>query len=235
MREQVYNLQSAANSSASERAGFIRRTYLHVAGAIAAFAMLEVIIFKAGFASVIASTLLGSKFSWFIVLGLFMGVSFVADKFAHSQTSEGAQYFGLGLFVVAEAIIFVPILFIADSFFHGAIETAGYITALLVIGLTSTVFITKKDFSFMASFLQVGFIIGFGLIICSMIFGFSLGLVFTGAMCLLAAGSVLYTTSNILHKYNTSQHVAAALALFSSIALLFWYVLQIVMSFSNRD
>ena len=100
MREQVYNLQSAANSSASERAGFIRRTYLHVAGAIAAFAMLEVIIFKAGFASVIASTLLGGKFSWFIVLGLFMGVSFVADKFAHSQTSEGAQYFGLGLFAV---------------------------------------------------------------------------------------------------------------------------------------
>jgi FtsH-binding integral membrane protein len=235
MKEQVYDLQSVAKSSASERASFIRRTYLHVAGAIAAFAMLEVIIFKAGFASVIASTLLGSQFSWFIVLGLFMGVSFVADKFAHSQTSEGAQYFGLGLFVVAEAIIFVPILFIADSFFHGAIETAGYITALLVIGLTSTVFITKKDFSFMASFLQVGFIIGFGLIICSMIFGFSLGLVFTGAMCLLAAGSVLYTTSNILHKYNTSQHVAAALALFSSIALLFWYVLQIVMSFSNRD
>jgi FtsH-binding integral membrane protein len=235
MKEQVYDLQSVAKSSASERASFIRRTYLHVAGAIAAFAMIEVIIFKAGFASVIASTLLGSQFSWFIVLGLFMGVSFVADKFAHSQTSDGAQYFGLGLFVVAEAIIFVPILFIADSFFHGAIETAGYITALLVIGLTSTVFITKKDFSFMASFLKVGFIIGFGLIICSMIFGFSLGLVFSGAMCLLAAGSVLYTTSNILHKYNTSQHVAASLALFSSIALLFWYVLQIVMSLSNRD
>jgi FtsH-binding integral membrane protein len=235
MKEQVYDLQSVAKSSASERASFIRRTYLHVAGAIAAFAMLELIIFKADLASVIASTLLGNQFSWFIVLGLFMGVSFVADKFAHSQTSEGAQYFGLGLFVVAEAIIFVPILFIADSFFHGAIETAGYITALLVIGLTSTVFITKKDFSFMASFLKVGFIIGFGLIICSMIFGFSLGLVFSGAMCLLAAGSVLYTTSNILHKYNTSQHVAAALALFSSIALLFWYVLQIVMSLSNRD
>ena len=235
MKEQVYDLQSVAKSSASERASFIRRTYLHVAGAIAAFAMIEVIIFKAGFASVIASTLLGSQFSWFIVLGLFMGVSFVADKFAHSQTSDGAQYFGLGLFVVAEAIIFVPILFIADSFFHGAIETAGYITALLVIGLTSTVFITKKDFSFMASFLKVGFIIGFGLIICSMIFGFSLGLVFSGAMCLLAAGSVLYTTSNILHKYNTSQHVAASLALFSSIALLFWYVLQIVMSLSDRD
>ena len=235
MKEQVYSLQSAANSSVAERSAFIRRTYLHVAGAIAAFALLEVFIFQAGYAEGIAGMMLGSQYSWLIVLGLFMGVSYIADKFAHSQTSEGAQYFGLGLFVVAEAVIFVPILWIADGFFAGAIETAGYVTALLVVGLTSTVFITKKDFSFMGSFLKVAFLVAFGVIICKIIFGFSLGLVFSGAMALLAAGSVLYTTSNILHRYHPGQHVAAALALFSSIALLFWYILQIVMSLMGRD
>ena len=154
MKEEVYSLQSAADSSLAERSAFIRRTYLHVAGAIAAFALLELFLFEAGYASSIASMMLGSQYSWLIVLGLFMGVSYVADKFARSQTSEGAQYFGLGLFVVAEAIVFVPILFIADSFFPGAIATAGYVTALLVIGLTATVFITKKDFSFLGSFLR---------------------------------------------------------------------------------
>ncbi len=97
MREQVYSLQSAADSSLAERTGFIRRTYLHVAGAIAAFALLEVLIFKSDLDLAITSTLLGSQYSWLIVLGLFMGVSYVADRFAHSQTSEGAQYFGLGL------------------------------------------------------------------------------------------------------------------------------------------
>ncbi len=235
MKEQVYSLQSAADSSVTERAGFIRRTYLHVAGAIAAFALLEVFIFSSGYDVKLAGMMLGTQYSWLIVLGLFMGVSFIADKFAHSQTSEGMQYFGLGLFVVAEAVIFVPILYIADNFFPGAIATAGYITALLVIGLTSTVFITKKDFSFMGNFLKIAFLVAFGVIICSFIFGFTLGLVFSGAMALLAAGAVLYTTSNILHQYHPGQHVAAALALFSSIALLFWYVLQIVMSLMGRD
>ena len=235
MKEQVYSLQSAADSSLAERSAFIRRTYLHVAGAIAAFALLELFLFEMGYASSIASMMLGSQYSWLIVLGLFMGVSYVADKFAHSQTSEGAQYFGLGLFVVAEAIVFVPILFIADSFFPGAIATAGYVTALLVIGLTATVFMTKKDFFFFGGFLKIGFMIGFGVIVCSIIFGFTLGLVFSGAMALLAAGAVLYTTSNILRQYHTGQHVAAALALFSSIALLFFYVLRIVMSFMGRD
>ena len=235
MKEEVYSLQSAADSSVTERAGFIRRTYLHVAGAIAAFALLEVFIFSSGYDVKLAGMMLGSQYSWLIVLGLFMGVSFIADKFAHSQTSEGMQYFGLGLFVVAEAVIFVPILYIADNFFPGAIATAGYITALLVIGLTFTVFSTKKDFSFMGPFLKIAFLVAFGVIICSLIFGFTLGLVFSGAMALLAAGAVLYTTSNILHQYHPGQHVAAALALFSSIALLFWYVLQIVMSLMGRD
>ena len=87
----------------------------------------------------------------------------------------------------------------------------------------------------MGNFLKIAFLVAFGVIICSMIFGFTLGLVFSGAMALLAAGSVLYTTSNILHRYHTGQHVAASLALFSSIALLFFYVLQLVMSFTGRD
>jgi FtsH-binding integral membrane protein len=234
MREQIYSLQSAADSSLAERTGFIRRTYLHVAGAIAALALLEVFIFQSGLEKPIITLMVGSQYSWLIVLGLFMGVSYVADKFAHSQTSEGAQYFGLGLFVVAQAVVFVPILGLARRY-DGAIESAAIITALLVIGLTSTVFISKKDFSFMGSFLKIGFLIGFGVIVCSIIFSFSLGLVFSGAMALLAAGSVLYTTSNIMHQYHPGQHVAASLALFSSIALLFWYVLQIVMSFTGRD
>ena len=48
MKEEVYSLPSAADSSLAVRTGFIRRTYLHAAGAIAAFALLEVLIFKSG-------------------------------------------------------------------------------------------------------------------------------------------------------------------------------------------
>ena len=68
-----------------------------------------------------------------------------------------------------------------------------------------------------------------------MIFGFSLGLIFSSVMVLFAAGSVLYTTSNIMHHYHPKQHVAASLALFSAVALLFWYVLQVLMALTGRD
>ena len=53
------------------------------------------------------------------------------------------------------------------------------------------------------------------------------------AVVVLISGFILYDTSNVLHHYRTDQHVAAALALFSSIAILFWYVLQIIMQ--SRD
>jgi FtsH-binding integral membrane protein len=52
-------------------------------------------------------------------------------------------------------------------------------------------------------------------------------------MVALAGGAILFDTSNVLHRYPTDRHVAAALALFASVALMFWYVLRIFMA--TRD
>ena len=235
MKEQVYDLQSVANSPASERAAFIRRTYAHLAVALLGFIAVEYYLVHSSFAASLVSSMLGGM-SWLIVLGLFMGVSYLANKLAASQTSQQMQYLGLGLFVVAEAIVFLPLLYIATFYAgEGLIATAGLMTLLLVGGITATVFITKKDFSFMGSVLSIGGFVALGFILCSMIFGFSLGLVFSSVMVLFAGGSVLYSTSNILHRYNTDQHVAASLSLFASVALLFFYILQVLMSLSGRD
>ena len=62
-----------------------------------------------------------------------------------------------------------------------------------------------------------------------MLFGFTLGIMFSYVMVALACGYILYDTSNVMQHYRTSQHVAASLALFASVMLLFWYVLRIVM------
>jgi len=232
MKEQTFTL-SAAKSSANERAAFIRRTYSHLAVAILAFVGIEYYLVHSPFAAQLASSMT-SGFSWMIVLGLFMGVGYFADKLARSENSEQMQYLGLGLFVIAEAIVFLPLLFMATMYGGGGlIPTAGLMTLLLVLGITATVFITRKDFSFMRGILSIGSFVALGFIICSMIFGFSLGLVFASVMVLFAAGSVLYTTSNILHHYSTNQHVAASLALFSSVALLFFYILQVLMSLTS--
>ena len=235
MKEQVYDLQSVANSPASERAAFIRRTYAHLAVALLGFIAVEYYLVHSSFAASLVSSMLAGM-SWLIVLLLFMGVSYLANKLAASQTSQQMQYLGLGLFVVAEAIVFLPLLYIATFYAgEGLIATAGLMTLLLVGGITATVFITKKDFSFMGSVLSMGGFVALGFILCSMIFGFSLGLVFSSVMVLFAGGSVLYSTSNILHRYNTDQHVAASLSLFASVALLFFYILQVLMSLSSRD
>jgi FtsH-binding integral membrane protein len=48
-------------------------------------------------------------------------------------------------------------------------------------------------------------------------------------MIALACGYILYDTSNVMQRYRTNQHVAAALALFAAVMLLFWYVLRILL------
>ena len=234
MREQVFDLSgSVAQSSSVERAAFIRRTYAHLAVAILGFIGVEYYLVHSPFGAKLASSMT-SGMSWLVVLAVFMGVSYIANRLAMSDSSQQMQYLGLGLFVIAEAIIFLPLLYIATYYAGpGLIPTAGLMTLLLVGGITATVFITRKDFSFMGSFLSIGGFVALGFIVCSMVFGFSLGLIFSSVMVLFAAGSVLYTTSNILHQYRTDQHVAASLSLFASVALLFFYILQFLMNFAG--
>jgi FtsH-binding integral membrane protein len=217
------------------RAGFIRRTYGHLAGAILAFIAIEFLLFQTGLPETMMGLLATSQYSWLIVLAAFMGISYMADRWAQSDASPQTQYAGLSLYVVAEAIIFVPLLYMAAAISGSeVIVSAGLITLLLFTGLTFTVLTTKKDFSFLGGFLKISFFVALGIIVASVLFGFNLGVLFASLMVIVAAASILYNTSNVLHRYNPSQHVAASLTLFASIALLFWYILRILMGGSAR-
>src|SRR5262245_48474405 len=225
----------AAYAEENERADFLTKTYMHLAGAIALFVILEALLLSLPGIEQLVSIMIGGRFSWFIVLGAFMLVSYVAERWAQSSVSATAQYAGLGLYVLAESVIFVPLLFFASRLDSNVIPTAAITTLGSFAGLTAIVFITRKDFSFLRAVLFYAGLAALGLIVCSMIFGFSLGIVFTVAMIALASGYVLYHTSNVLHHYHIGQHVAASLALFASIALLFWYILQLFMRLNSRD
>lgn len=228
----------AAQADTWERAAFIRRTYLHVLGAVIAFVALEAIVFTAIPKDTMARFMVGisSPLMWLVVLGAFMGVSWLARSWAQSSTSVAAQYAGLGLYVVAQAVIFVPILFVAVHQVNDPmlLPSAAGITLFIFGGLTAVTFITRQDFSFLGAYLWWGGIAALGIIVFGLIFSFSLGFWFSAAMILLASGYILYDTSNIIHHYRTDQHVAAALALFASVAILFWYVLRLLMAMSRR-
>lgn len=223
----------AAQAAADERSEFISKTYLHLAGAIGLFVVLEAVLLNLPGIENLVGLMIGSKVGWLVVLGLFMLVSYVADNWARSAQSLTTQYLGLGLYVLAESVIFVPLLFIAQAMAPQAISTAAVTTFALFGVLTAIVFTTRKDFSFLRGILMFGGFAALGLIAVAILFGFNLGPIFTYAMIALACGYILYDTSNVLHHYRIGQHVAAALALFASVALLFWYILRLFMS--NRE
>ena len=225
--------QFAASAIADERSAFITKTYLHLLGAIGLFVVLEGFLLGLPGIDGLIRLMLGTRFSWLIVLGLFIVVSRVAESWAQSAVNPFTQYLGLGLYVVAEAVIFVPLMYFARLKDPQIIVSAAGATCGLTVLLTAVVFITRKDFSFLRTVLWFGGLASLGLIVVAMVFQFALGPIFTYAMIALACGYVLFHTSNVLHHYRIGQHVAAALALFASVALLFWYVLQLFMS--RRD
>jgi FtsH-binding integral membrane protein len=225
----------AAQADADNRSTFITKTYLHLAGAVGLFVVLEAILLSLPGISGLVNMMIGSRFSWLIVLGLFMLVSHIANRWALTAINTTTQYMGLGLYVFAEAIIFVPLLYIAgklDPSGH-AVMSAGVATLGLFTVLTAVVFFTRKDFSFLRSILIFGGIAAMGFIVVAIVFQFNPGPIFIYAMIALACGYILYDTSNVLHHYRIGQHVAASLALFASVALLFWYILQLFLSRRN--
>lgn len=212
----------------NSRGRFISRAYNHLFGAIVAFVLLEVFLFKSGMAEGIANVLLSG--SWLLVLGGFMVVSWVARSVAHKSSSVAAHYAALAGYVVAEAIIFVPLLYIADKVAPGAIASAAVVTFLGFVGLSLVAFMTRKDFSFLRGILFWGGVLALVAIVAGVIFGFQLGTFFSVAMVGLAGAAILYDTSKILHHYPEDRYVAAALELFADVALMLWYVLRIFMS-----
>jgi len=190
------------------------------------------------------------RFNWFLVLVLFMGVGWVAERLARSETSRGLQYLGLGIAVIAEGVLLQPMLWVAilrfghfsavggdASFELGQAGTiiveAMVITLAIFVGLTLTVFLTKKDFSFMRGALAICTFAALGVILASLAFGFHLGAIFSGLMILLMAGYILYQTSLVMSYFPPTGYVAASLMLFSTIATLFWYVLRLLMELNS--
>ena len=245
---------AVATMGVSDRVAFLRKTYAHLGVALIAFAALTggMMQFATQTSLKFSSWALQGRLNWILILGLFMVVGYVAERLARSETSRGLQYVGLGIGVAAYAVLLQPMLWVLIVRF-GNPETIGFteggmlagqaasilmqavvITLAIFTGLTLTVFLTKKDFSFMRGALAIASFAALGVILASWIFGFSLGALFSGAMILLMAGYILYQTSLVMSYFPPSGYVAASLMLFSTIATLFWYVLRILMELNRR-
>jgi FtsH-binding integral membrane protein len=248
---------AVATLGVSDRVAFLRRTYGLLGVSLIGFAVITgaMMRFMTQTSLSFSSWALTSQINWLIVIALFMGVGYLAQRLAQSETSRVVQLLGLGIFVVMESLLLQPILWrLIAQFGHprrmfvtgeglglalsgqaaSILMQAIIITLAIFVGLTLTVFLTKKDFSFMRGALSIGSFAALGVILASLLFGFSLGALFCGALILLMAGYILYQTSLVMSYFPPTGYVAAALMLFSTVATLFWYVLQLLMSLNRR-
>jgi FtsH-binding integral membrane protein len=221
-----------AQANEYDRATFFRKTYSHVSVAILAFIGLESLLLKIVPTETILWMMSG-RMIWLFIIGLMWLGSMLSNRLVFHPSRDN-QYLGLGIYVILEAIVFLPLIFMACAMSGvDLVAQAGMITLALFAGLTAVVFVSKKDFSFLRAAITIGGFLSLGAILVGMLFGFDLGLWFSVAMVVLASGSILYQTSKIKNEFTTDQYVGASLQLFSSIMLLFWYVLRILMSRRN--
>jgi len=233
--QEIYAGGPNGSGSRTSRIDFIRNTYTYLAGAMLAFVALSSVLHMAGFGLGMLKLIGGAKFMWLAFMGGFMVVGWLATRMADHAESNQKQLMGLGLYVIAECVMFSPLFALASKVAPGAIGAAAFITLLLVGALTWTAFTVKTNFSFLGGILRVGGMVAVGAIVASVLFGFSLGIWFSAIMVVFAGGCVLYDTSQIIHEYPTDRPAGAALHLFASIALMLWYVLRILISLASDD
>ncbi|MFT7485625.1 MAG: FtsH-binding integral membrane protein [Candidatus Paceibacteria bacterium] len=217
--------------STEARATFMVRVFTHLLGAMVGFTLIEVILFKTGMALSITETLLGTSYGWLVAMGGFVILGNMASRTAHTARALSTQYLALAGFVIGEAIIFAPLLYIANAQAGGGvIASAAYVSLAGFTGLAAIAIFSRKDFSFMGAFLKWGMMCALVLIVASVLMGFELGLLFSVAMVALAGGSILWSVQRIYREYPEDRYVGASLELFAAVAMLFWYVLRIFMS-----
>lgn len=223
--------QPVASLDAEERGAFVIRVYQHLLLAVGAFVAFETVLFSTGIAEAMYDFLVGASSAWLLILGAFMVVQWMATSAAHDLENEGLQYAGLFGMAAGQALIFAPFLYLVfndPSNGSTTVVAAAAITAFGFAGLTIVAFVTRKDLSFLRPMLMWGGIAALVLIVAAVLFGLSLGIWFSVAMIALAGGSILYQTQQIMARYPSHAHVGAAVQLFASVMMLFWYVLRLV-------
>ena len=213
------------------RSEFLSRVYQHLLAAVVAFVAFEALLINLGIAREIYELISGGGGRWLIVLGGFMVVNWLATNAAHDILNPSRQYAGLFGMAAGEALIFAPFLHYVFEVEGGGTTTvlaAAVITAIGFAGLSLVALVTRADLSFLRPILLWTGVCALVLIVAALLFGFELGVWFSVAMIALAGGSILYQTQTIMRRYPAEAYVGAAVQLFASVMLLFWYVLRLL-------
>jgi len=168
-----------------------------------------------------------------ITLAGYFGLLFAVTKTRNS---------GWGLFFVFALTGFMgltlgPIISAYLSMPGGSsiVATALGGTGLIFLALSGYALTSRKDFSFMGSFLFVGILVGFLAGLGAFFFQMpALALTVSAMFVLLMSGLILWETSNIIHGGETN-YIMATVTLFVAIFNLFTSLLHLLAAFSGED
>ena len=163
----------------------------------------------------------------------YFGLLFATAKFRNS---------GLGLVFVFALTGFMgytlgPILNAYMSLANGSqiVMTAMAGTGIIFLGLSGYALTSRKDFSYMGSFLMIGILVGFLAGLGAVFFEMpGLSLAVSAMFVLLMSGLILWETSNIINGGETN-YIMATVTLYVAIFNLFTSLLHLLGAFTSQE
>lgn len=192
------------------------------------------LMFSAAMAGIAMMTNVGRMNPFLVLIGYF-GLLFVTTRLRDSAWGLVAV-FGLTGFM---GYTLGPILnFYIHSFTNGSqlVMMALGATGLIFFALSGYAMVTRKDFSYMASFLMIGMIVGFLLGLGTLFFHMpALSLAVSAIFVIISSGIILLQTSQIINGGETN-YIMATVTLYVSLYNLFLSLLQLLGIFGgSRD
>lgn len=168
-----------------------------------------------------------------LTLAGYFGLLYLTTRFRNS---------GLGLFMVFGLTGFMgytlgPILNAYLGLPNGGqiVMTAFAGTGIIFLALSGYALISRRDFSFMGSFLMIGILVAFLAGLGAVFFGLpGLALAVSAMFVLLMSGLILYETSNIIHGGETN-YIMATVTLYVAIYNLFTSLLHLLGALGSQE
>lgn len=198
------------------------------------YMLLSATFIFSAFMATISTMLYMPPMTYLVCIGLsFAIIWFVLPKTANSAAGlpvvfaiTGLMGFGIG-----------PILnqYLAMSNGSQIVGTALGGTGIIFFSLSAYAMTTKKDFSFMGGFLLVGLMVAIVASLANIFLQISgLSLAISSVIILIMSGFILYDTSQMIHRPESSNYILMTVSLFLNIFNIFISLLQIL-GFSNDD
>lgn len=221
--DQLQPSWQSADRGIEARVAFIRSVY---AWLMAGFGVAVVGAFLSEHTVRPLIDLTGRFFFW-ALFGIQMGSIFFATAVSRKKPLNIVAY---ALFTfVSGTIAGIVSLLVAREAGPGTVILALGLTAAVFLTLTIIAFVTKKDFSFLRSFVLVGLAVMFFGGLAAAIFHLStFSLVVSGVAVIACSAKLLWDTSALLHTADFSNPAGAALSLFVSLYNIFISLLNIL-------